>query len=195
LALGMLAGRSSAVSETEAVLPKPAAATKPAAPTKAARRRKLAVEVLVVVSIFFAIRFWNGSTVASGEIPAMDLTTIAGEHVSLGEHPNGYVVHFFATWCGVCRAEEGNVASLAEGHEVIAIASQSGGADAVGAYVDEAGLQAAHVVLDPSGAIAQRFGVRAFPTTLYVSRDGTIATSEVGYTSALGMRLRAWWAE
>lgn len=163
--------------------------------TKAARRRKWAIEIGVVVSIFLAIRLWNGQSVASGQIPALDLTTLAGESITLGERPNGYVVHFFATWCGVCRAEEGNVAALAEGHEVIAIASQSGGAADVGAYVSEAGLGAADVVLDPTGAIAQRFGVRAFPTTLYVSRDGSIVTSEVGYTSQLGMRLRAWWAE
>lgn len=171
----------------------PASAPAPAA--KPGRRKKLAIEIAVVLAIFFAVRFWNGHRVASGEIPELDLTTLSGEPITLGARPNGYVVHFFATWCGVCRAEEGNVAALAEGHEVIAIASQSGGPGDVQAYVDEAGLGAAHVALDPSGAIAERFGVSAFPTTLYVASDGTIVTSEVGYTSTLGMRLRAWWAE
>jgi thiol-disulfide isomerase/thioredoxin len=185
-----MAGRSWSVSES----PDVEATSKPL-PTKAARRRKLAIEVLVVVGIFVAIRLWNGHSVASGQIPSLALTTLDGEHVTLGERPNGYVVHFFATWCGVCRAEEGNVAALAEGHEVIAIASQSGGAAEIRSYVDEAGLGAAHVALDPAGTIAEQFGVHAFPTTLYVSRDGTIVTSEVGYTSQLGMRLRAWWAE
>jgi hypothetical protein len=65
----------------------------------------------------------------------------------------------------------------------------------VRAYLADAGLDAAHVALDPDGSIAQRFGVRAFPTTFYVGRDGAIRTAEVGYTSELGMRLRAWWAE
>jgi thiol-disulfide isomerase/thioredoxin len=183
-------GRSPCVSEIHATpdTPKPAR-------TKAAKRRRTAIEIAVVVSIFLAIRLWNGRAVASGQIPALELTTLEGEQVTLGARPTGYVVHFFATWCGVCRAEEGNVAALAEGHEVIMIASQSGGAGDVGAYVSEAGLGAADVVLDPTGAIAERFGVRSFPTTLYVSRDGNIATSEVGYTSQLGMQLRAWWAE
>jgi thiol-disulfide isomerase/thioredoxin len=165
------------------------------APSKAARRRKLAIEIAVVLVIFFAIRFWNGRSVASGEIPTMDLTTLDGEAITLGPRESGYVVHFFATWCGVCRAEEGNVASLAEGHDVIAIAVQSGGDADVRAYVNEAGMTSAHVALDPSGAIAERFGVHAFPTTLYVARDGHIVTSEIGYTSQLGMILRAWWAE
>ncbi len=177
------------MSESETIVP----SVEP--PPKTGRRGKLAIEVAVFVAIFAAIRLWNGQSVASGEIPNLELTTLSGDHVTLGPRANGYVVHFFATWCGVCRAEEGNVASLAGGHEVIAIASQSGGEDAVRSYVDEAGLGHAQVVLDPSGAIAQQFGVHAFPTTLYVSRDGTIVTSEVGYTSQLGMALRAWWAE
>ena len=163
--------------------------------TKAVRCWKWAIEIAVIVSIFLAIRLWNGQSVASGQMSELDLTTLEGERITLGARPTGYVVHFFATWCGVCRAEEGNVAALAEGHEVIAIASQSGGAADVSAYVSEAGLGAADVVLDPTGALSQRFGVHAFPTTLYVSSDGSIVTSEVGYTSQLGMRLRAWWAE
>jgi thiol-disulfide isomerase/thioredoxin len=152
-------------------------------------------EVGVVLAILFAVRWGQTRGLPSGELPTVSLTSLDGGPLPLGTHERGYVVHFFATWCGVCRAEEGNVSALARDHELIAIATQSGGDAPVRAYVTGAGLDPAHVALDPDGAIAQRFGVRAFPTTLYVGRDGAIRTAEVGYTSELGMRLRAWWAE
>lgn len=162
---------------------------------KPARRWRFLVEVGVVLAILFAVRYGQTRNLPSGALPSVSLTSLEGAPLALGSHERGYVVHFFATWCGVCRAEEGNISALAQDHELIAIATQSGGAAPVRDYVVGAGLRPGQVALDPDGSIAQRFGVRAFPTTFYVGRDGVIRTAEVGYTSTLGMRLRAWWAD
>jgi thiol-disulfide isomerase/thioredoxin len=159
------------------------------------RRGRWVIEVAIVLGIVLAIRYGQTSGLPSGPLPLATLDSLDGAPLALGAHEHGYVVHFFATWCSVCRAEEHNVTSLAQDHDVIAIASQSGGADAVRGYATQAGLDASRIALDPDGSIAQRFGVHAFPTTFYVGSDGSIRTAEVGYTSELGMRLRAWWAE
>lgn len=153
------------------------------------------VEAGVVIAILIAIRYGQTSGLPSGPLPAVSLTSLDGAPLSVGAREHGYVVHFFATWCGVCRAEEGNISALARDHDLIAIATQSGGAAPVREYVTMAGLDPAQVALDQDGSIAQRFGVRAFPTTFYVGRDGAIRTAEVGYTTQLGMRLRTWFAE
>jgi thiol-disulfide isomerase/thioredoxin len=163
--------------------------------TKPARRFRWVIEAGVVLAIFFAIRWGQTRELPSGPMPDVALRSLDGAPLSLGARDHGYVVHFFATWCGVCRAEEPNMTALAHDHDVIAIASQSGNAGVVRAYAEGAGFDPAHVAIDPDGAIASRFGVRAFPTTFYVGRDGTIRAAEVGYTSEIGMRLRAWWAE
>ena len=70
-----------------------------------------------------------------------------------------------------------------------------GGEQALREYAAGVGLDPGQIALDPDGAIAQRFGVHAFPTTFYVGSDGAIRTAEVGYTTQIGMRLRAWWVE
>src|SRR5207344_1618984 len=94
-------------------------------------RWRLPVEIGVVLAILFAVRYGQTSSLPTGPLPTVSLTSLDGAPLSLGAHEHGYVVHFFATWCGVCRAEEGNVSALARDHDVIAIATQSGGADPV----------------------------------------------------------------
>ena len=160
--------------------------------TSGRRRWRWVVEVAIVLGIVIAIRYGQTSGLPTGAMPVASLTSLEGAPLALGAHEHGYVLHFFATWCSVCRAEEGNVSALARDHDVIVVASQSGGADPVREYTSHAGLDASRVALDPDGSIAQRFGVRAFPTTFYVGSDGAIRTAEVGYTTELGMRLRAW---
>ena len=80
-------------------------------------------------------------------------------------------MHFWATWCGVCRAEQGTIDALAGDHHVVTVASQSGGAPEVRAYLEREGVDFP-VLVDPGGALAARWGVHAFPTTFVVAPDG-----------------------
>lgn len=155
------------------------------------KRGRLWLEAAIIVIAFFAIRAYQTRDLVAGSVPELPRTSIDG--TALPEHPR--VVHFFASWCGVCEAESGNVATLAEHHEVLAIASQSGESAEVRSYLAGHGLGPASIALDPRGELAQRFGVHAFPATFYLDDEGHIVTSEVGYTTTAGMLLRAWWAD
>lgn len=161
----------------------------PAAPARPRRWARTVVEVVVLVAIFLGIRAYQRRDLVT-DVPELPTAGLDGP---LPERPR--VVHFFASWCGVCEAEAGNVATLAEHHEVLAIASQSGGPDEVRAYLDEHALGPVHVAVDPRGELARRFGVSAFPATFYLDDDGEIVSAEVGYTTTLGMLARAWWAQ
>lgn len=103
------------------------------------------------------------------------------------------LVHFWATWCGVCRAEQGTIDALARDHRVITVASQSGGLGELGSYMSENTLSFT-VVPDPRGQLASRWGVRAYPTSFVVGPDGSVRSVEVGYTTSLGLRARLWLA-
>ena len=50
------------------------------------------------------------------------------------------------------------------------------------------------VLADDAGIIADRFGVSGVPTSFIVEPDGSIAFTEVGYTTKWGLRLRLWMA-
>ena len=156
------------------------------------RRRwaRTGLEVLAFLAIFFAIRSYQGRNLVSGTAPALPETLLDGSPAPA--HP--VAVHFFASWCGVCEAEAGNVRALAERHEILAIASQSGDREAVRDYLADHDLGPAAIALDARGELARAFGVNAFPATFFLDSEGHIVASEVGYTTTLGLLLRAWWA-
>jgi len=74
---------------------------------------------------------------------------------------------------------------------VLTVASRSEGPEAIRAHLREEGLEDAFVVIaDPTGAIAQRWGVSAYPTTFAIDADGNIVAVSVGYTTTAGLRAR-----
>lgn len=157
---------------------------------KPLRWRRVLGEVALVLAVLAAGHFWNTRHVVRGALPAFEGERIDGGRftsASLAGRPA--VVHFWATWCGVCSAEEGNVEALARGGGVVTVASSSGDAEAVRAHMRARGLTFP-VVLDPNGALARRFGVGAFPTSVFVDAAGQIRFVEVGYTTTPGLRLR-----
>lgn len=152
-------------------------------------------EVGIFLLLFVAVHAWQTRNVTSGGLPKLELRTLDGAAVKLGEpRERPLMLHFWATWCGVCTAESGNVSSVVDAtHDVLTVATTSGNDAQLRRAMSDKGLQWP-VVNDSSGDLAQAFGVSAFPTTLYVSRDGQIRATEVGYTTTLGMRVRLWWA-
>lgn len=163
----------------------------------AAKRRRalgIAAEVALLVAALFLVQRWQSRDVPRGIAPAIDGIGLDGEPLSLaalGGKPA--LVHFWATWCGVCRAEEGTIAGLARDTPMITVATSSGDARAVKAFLDERGVRLP-VLVDPDGAIAARWGVHAFPTSVVVDGKGEISGAVVGYTTRLGLLARLWWA-
>ncbi|MBU0620995.1 MAG: protein disulfide oxidoreductase [Gammaproteobacteria bacterium] len=163
--------------------------------SRLAKWRGFAIEALVVIAIVVAIRAWQQRDMVSGPAPALQGITLAGKPYTLPTRPERPVlVHFWATWCPVCRAEQGNVASVAQDHsEVITIAMQSGKSEEVARYVQEQQI-GFPVINDADGSIAASWGVQAVPASFFIGSDGQIRSTEVGYTTEIGMRLRLWWA-
>lgn len=158
------------------------------------RRRWLrwTVEILVVLGVVFAVNAYRTRAAADGPAPTFAAHTLAGERVSLHQFAGRpLVVHFWATWCPVCRLEQGAVNALAADHAVITVAMQSEGDAEVRAYLREHGLSFP-VINDRDGALARRYGVTAVPTTFVIGPDGRIRFVDMGYTTGWGLRLRLW---
>ncbi len=157
--------------------------------------RGYAVNVLVLVMLVAGIRAWQQRDMASGSAPILSGVTLAGLPYTLPAHPEQPVlVHFWASWCPICRAEQGSIAAIAQDHpQVVTIAMQSGGTEAVSRHMREQAIDFP-VLIDPDGSLARTWGVHGVPASFIVAPDGRIHFVEVGYTTEAGLRLRLWLA-
>lgn len=155
---------------------------------------RVAVEVGVVVLVFMAIRAYQHRDIATGMAPALAGTTLTGTPYVLADAAERPVlVHFWATWCSICRLEQGSIDALARDYPVITVAMQSGAESEVQRHLTEQGLSFA-VINDPSGEIAKRWGVHAVPASFIVDAGNRVKFVEVGYTTDAGLRARLFMA-
>ena len=148
------------------------------------------MQVSVLLAVYFGIQAYHKRDISSGMVPQLQGQLLDGsgvERITGNKQP--YVIHFWATWCRVCRLEQGSIAALAMDYPVVTIASQSGTLQQLSDYMTEHDLDFP-VLVDNSGIIAAQFGVLAFPTTFIVGTDSVIRFVEVGYTSEIGLRAR-----
>jgi thiol-disulfide isomerase/thioredoxin len=103
------------------------------------------------------------------------------------------LVHFWATWCAVCRLGNGAIEAVARDHRVITVALQSGDAAEIRRYLASEGL-AFDVVPDETGALARGWGVPGVPATFVLDPAGRVAFSTLGLTTEWGLRARLWGA-
>ncbi len=181
-----LAGKTSAEVDGEG-----ASTGKPVDRSPRAKWLGIARDVGIGIALVLAIQWWRGRGIATEGLPDVTLTLLDGSTMALaGPRERPLLVQMEASWCGVCRLEDASIRSLAEEHDVLVIASQSGDAEAVRRFAVEHDLEHLRIAVDDHGRLAGRLGVSAFPTTLFVDRDGAVIDAEVGYTSWLGMRAR-----
>lgn len=149
----------------------------------------------LLLLIYAGVQVFQTRNAAAGVAPEISaVSTHGGGPVQLSSYRGKPVMlHFWATWCGVCKAEQDNVQALSRDVPVLTVASRSGGAAEVARYLSEQGLKV-EALLDPQGLLASRFGVGAYPTTFFLDREGRVRHVTVGYTTALGMRARMWLA-
>ena len=100
------------------------------------------------------------------------------------------LVHFWATWCPICKIEASNINYIAKNYEVITIAVES---KDIKKYLIDQNVNF-KVYNDEKSIIAQKFNIQVYPTSLIFDKNQKLVFSDVGYTSTLGLRLRMWWA-
>jgi peroxiredoxin len=152
------------------------------------------LELLLIIVVVLLVRAWLARDLAQGPAPAFETNLLDGSPVSLADYADRpMLLHFWATWCPICRLEEGEIMRLSRSHPVLTVAMQSGSPSEVEAHLTER-ERALDVVNDPDGTLARRYGVRAVPSTFIIDRDGQIVFRKQGYAPPLELRLRLWLA-
>ncbi|HSH28362.1 MAG TPA: protein disulfide oxidoreductase [Thiohalobacter sp.] len=147
--------------------------------------------VLLVLGAVHLYRTWD---TASGQAPTFQARDLQGRPVALADYAGQpMLVHFWASWCPVCRLEEGSIDALARDHPVLTVALDSGGDGELKQYMEEQGLEFT-VINDRDGTIAARYGVQGVPASFVIDPQGDIRFTSVGYTTGIGLRLRLWLA-
>lgn len=164
-----------------------------------ARWRRWGLEALILVAIVGAVTVWQNRGLPEGAAPPLAGLRNDGVHEDLANKVGAgktvaTLVVFWASWCPVCKAEEGNIVSVAADRPVVSVAMQSGDAAAVTKHLKERGI-ALPAIVDEGGTLAADWRVRGVPAHFIVDPAGNIRFRVVGYATTLGLRARLWWAE
>ena len=120
----------------------------------------------------------------------LKLVDIKGKKIDLNEYKEKpLLVHFWATWCPTCKLEASNIESISKAYNVVTIAVNSGSNEAIESYMRERKLTYT-VINDTQGALADKFNIEAYPTTLIYDTQGKLTFAEVGYSTTLGLKTR-----
>ena len=128
--------------------------------------------------------------------PTFDLPAWEGPPWSLAS-ARGQVVllNFWASWCEPCRAEMPSLELLAERHtrdrvQVMAVNFRETDG-AIRRFLAQTDCLLP-ILRDADGGAASAFGVRIFPSTVVIGRDGRAAFTVIGELDWTGAEARAW---
>jgi peroxiredoxin len=153
------------------------------------------IQFLLIIFIYIVIHNWKTRELIQGESRPVSGHLLSGEKFELHTlRGKPVLVHFWASWCPVCKLEQSGIASLAQDYQVLTIASWSGDAAEVQQYMTTENVQYP-VLVDNDGSIARQWGVAAVPSSFFIDSHGNIRFVEQGYTSEYGFRLRLWWLQ
>ena len=152
------------------------------------------IQIGIVLIVFLAVRAWMARDMAAGQAPEFEAQLLDGTPVTLANYADEpMLLHFWATWCPICRLEEGEIVRLSQSHPVLTVAMQSGAEEEVRDHLNERERELA-VINDPQGALAARYNVRGVPSTFIIDPDGEILFRKQGYAPPLELRFRLWLA-
>ncbi|WP_152393492.1 TlpA family protein disulfide reductase [Paenibacillus guangzhouensis] len=136
------------------------------------------------------------TTLNNGQVaPMVELKDLNGSQVTLASFAGKKVyVKYWASWCPICLSgidELNTLAGQNNDFKVITIVSPNfKGEQSTDDFTQWfKGLQAEQkgnnltVLLDEGGKYAQKFGIRGYPTSLYIGSDGVLVKTTPGHNS------------
>ena len=164
------------------------------APRPRRRWLRFVFEATIVVGAFAAVSAWQTRGLATeGPAPALALQSLDGRIVRLEDlRDKTLLLHFWATWCGVCRVEISSLNALYDRLDrdevLLSVVADADDVDAVRRFVAERGIR--YPVLLATREVLERYHVDVFPTNYFIAPGGTIRSSTVGMSTRLSLATR-----
>jgi len=127
----------------------------------------------------------GGTPAAKEKAPGFAFRTLEGDSASLADYRGRVVVlNFWGTWCPPCRREIPELVDLQERlpdgeATVVGIAVDSGTPEQIRSFTGQFGVNYP-IWISGTRDVVDQFGVRGFPTTVIVDRDGSIHRTFLG---------------
>lgn len=164
-----------------------------------ARVRAFLVNAALIVVVFFAASaFQSRDMLGTDGQPAPPLSgvTLDGDVYGLADvSGRPALIYFFAPWCRICAASADNLVRLRrwrdeEDLEIVAVALDWQSAEEIREYAERHQLNV-KVVLG-STDVARDWQIQAFPSYYVLDPRHRIVRRDIGYSTQLGLWLRAW---
>jgi thiol-disulfide isomerase/thioredoxin len=129
----------------------------------------------------------SGGPVFVGDT-ALDFTLLDldGTAVTLSDHlGQPIVINFWASWCAPCRIEMPELQALhdkyaADGLVILALNQGEPAHVAANFFISEMGLTFTNPLLDSESEVANKYGLRNLPTTLFIDAEGQVTVIHRG---------------
>ncbi|SFV66635.1 Membrane protein, suppressor for copper-sensitivity ScsD [hydrothermal vent metagenome] len=148
---------------------------------------------LILTILINIISYLRQPELQSRDLPKIEATLLDGTQFSV-ERGKPLVIHFWATWCPVCKLEASNIELVSKKYNLLSVAVNSGNNAKIKEYMQAHQLNFS-VINDVDGKWAKKFKVEAYPTTFIYDAKGELLISEVGYTTTVGLLSRLKFAE
>jgi cytochrome c biogenesis protein CcmG/thiol:disulfide interchange protein DsbE len=132
-----------------------------------------------------------------GKMPDFTLNDTQGHPVKLStllHQKKTVLIDFWASWCGPCRIEMPMLEKMAKDDEsrglVILAVNEDTKHDDRDAYLAAKPLTLP-ILLDTGGELAEKTGIKAYPTSIVVRSDGTVLSVSEGLDQFLQVRVEA----
>jgi peroxiredoxin len=128
-------------------------------------------------------------------VPDVELRTLSGERLQLGEFDGPVLVNFWSTDCHICIEETPMLTALweqlrDEGYSFVAVAMPHDRPDSVVKLIEQTGWKHP-VAIDISGDVLAAFeNVVGTPTSFLITRDGTLDARIVGRVDGAELEAR-----
>lgn len=157
-------------------------------------------QAALLVAIVVVVSLWQTRKHLGDRAPAPDfsLRKLDGGEVRLADlRGKRVLVHFWATWCGVCKLEPGALNAvhdrLGPDEALLSIVANPEDEAEIRSFVATHELR--YPVLLADDAVLRAYRVGAFPTNYFIAPDGTVSSSSVGLTTRFGLFARMSWAK
>jgi thiol-disulfide isomerase/thioredoxin len=144
--------------------------------------------IIILIIMANGISYYKSLDLNKNKLDIQTFTLLDNNKYTLAKN-KPILIHFWATWCPICKVEAPNIQELSKDYEVITIAVQSGSKKEIEEYLAENKLTF-NVVEDRDNFYSQKFNIKVFPTTLIYDKDKNLKFSEVGYSTTIGLYSR-----